>query len=258
MDEGRRRRWIRFWDRISRRYLEDVFESREFYAGIVDFLEREGYFVRDDTVLDVGSGPGTFAFHFATMARKVTAIDTSKGMLDSLRKGAMEQGIETIETARVDWKDFQGGEYDLVFSSLSPAIDGPEALLRMESFSRRSCAYITFGHPDERGCELREGIWEELFGERRERGSYDIRFPFSVLYDGGRSPNLRFFRHTLTWSVPVDQLVEEFVDYFSIFTEVDDEKRRRIREIAESASPGGTYEREYDQSLLLMYWKPDR
>lgn len=59
----------------------------------------------DETVLDMGSGPGTLSLPLAAKAKQVTAVDYSSGMLQALSELAARQNINNISTIEAAWED---------------------------------------------------------------------------------------------------------------------------------------------------------
>lgn len=75
-----------FWSKDAKSYLEDVKKEAAFYERVVKRIQNEGWIERTDEVLDIGSGPGTFALLMASHVRSVTALDEAPGMLDVLQE----------------------------------------------------------------------------------------------------------------------------------------------------------------------------
>ena len=96
----------------------------------------------DETVLDVGSGPGTLALPLAKRAKAVTALDFSTEMLAELRSAAAAAGLENITTVLAAWEDdwqALGVEvHDVAVASRSLADDDlAAALVRLNEWARR-------------------------------------------------------------------------------------------------------------------------
>ena len=73
-------KWRAFWSKDANGYLEDVKAERALYEEVVQRLINEGWVLKDDSILDIGSGPGTFAIPFSRHVRSVTALDDADGM----------------------------------------------------------------------------------------------------------------------------------------------------------------------------------
>lgn len=75
----------------------------------------------DMDVLDFGCGTGLLTLALQPYVRSITGVDSSRGMLDVLRKKIADQGL-TNATARylnIDQGDVLAGSYHLVVSSMT-------------------------------------------------------------------------------------------------------------------------------------------
>ena len=91
-----------FWDQRAPDFAAKA-HSPETREANLRFLERFPW-DPEETVLDVGAGPGTFAIPLAERVRRVTACDASAGMLEQLRLQAQREGVdERITTVQGRW-----------------------------------------------------------------------------------------------------------------------------------------------------------
>jgi len=100
----------------------------------------------DDTVLDIGCGPGTLALALAKKVKKVIAVDYAEQMLEELRAVAAREGITNIETRRLSWEDDWSAlpKADITLASRSLEVGDIEAALsKMTEHARRAC-YLTY------------------------------------------------------------------------------------------------------------------
>lgn len=242
-----------YFDRIAGDYMKQVLSDEPFYRSIVDCLEREGYFRQGDEVLDIACGPGTYTLPFAMHAKAVSALDPAEGMLSVLMQEAGRRGLNNISPIRSRWEDLDLGErYDLVFTALSPGITGPGTFLKMERYSKRSCCYIGFG--DVSNSELSDRLWELIIGESRKSRGFSIGYPFNLLLSKGRKPNVRFFKCERAASEPCEEVIKSNIEWLEMFTRMDQEKEKEVRDYVMARSRDGFYEHIARQSLAALYW----
>jgi SAM-dependent methyltransferase len=94
----------------------------------------------DQTVLDIGAGPGTLSLPIARKVRSVTAVDYSAGMLAALKDNAMRTGIDNIRTVQVSWEDDWSRlgieQHDIAIASRSLAVaDLKGALCKLNRYA---------------------------------------------------------------------------------------------------------------------------
>ena len=244
--------WVKVWDSTARQYLREILLEEPIYREILNFLVRERCLLPEDSVLDIGCGPGTYTFLFAEFARQVTGVDLSEGMLATLRRDAARRGLANIDLACSPWDSYRPeAKFDLVFGALTPALNNPDSLLKMEQCSRRSCCYVAFGNLDN---DPRDALWELLIGEKYHSDAYHITYPLNLLYSIGRKPGLKFFSYDSDTTAMADELIRTYNIYFEMFTPMDDAKRKKISEYILSRSRDGVYRMKMKKVFALLYW----
>ena len=89
--------------------------------------------------------PGNCSRTAPSRARHVTGIDISPKMIAYAEENARQAGLGNVVFSAVPWQsvdiDALGwrGAFDLVFASMSPAVDSEETLLKMHAASRAFC-----------------------------------------------------------------------------------------------------------------------
>jgi SAM-dependent methyltransferase len=151
---------------------------------------------KDDTVLDIGCGPGRISVPMAQRAKSVTSIDTSEKMLAHCKKNAQDAGVTNLNAHLLDWKEAVLGEnleqHDIVIASRSV---GASDIKKASRFARKYVVFIAWANspniPMIRG-DLFKGIEKErkmppMMMDRRL--SYNITF--NMIYDLGYEPNIK-------------------------------------------------------------------
>jgi SAM-dependent methyltransferase len=252
---ARDERWRRYWDLRSESYLEQLAGDEPLREEVVSFMVREGLLAPGDAVLDVGCGPGPYSLIFARSARSVAALDVSQGMLDRLSSAAVDRGIGNIRPICSSWEKYRGRKkYDLVFSSFCPGVNGPEALIKMERHCRRSCCYVTGGGPGQ--PEYMYVLWEMLTGERPQLPAGSHFFAFNMLYESGRMPNVRVFRHRSQRVSSKEEIVRNALQYFGMLLDLDESAERTVEEFVLAHVEEKAGNEESDRSMYLVYWQP--
>ncbi|NLL94537.1 MAG: class I SAM-dependent methyltransferase [Thermoplasmatales archaeon] len=205
---------VRFWDGVASDYKG---EGRgEMISAVLGTLREMG--ALNGTVLDVGSGPGTFSLPFAETAEKVVALDSSEKMLDGLMAKADDLGLSNVSTTLIDWNDYVPRErHDLVFSSLCPGANSPASILRMEAASKGKCAYVSSMNRDE---SVNFEVWRRL-GRKYTYHGYNTGFPYRFLRSIGRKPFFCEISWVHTMDIEASELIERTVRSFGIYGNLD-------------------------------------
>lgn len=138
-------------------------------AATAHQLRLRGLLDENQTVADIGCGPGLFVLEFAKTAGQAVGIDYSGRFVEYARNLALEQGADN---ARFWQKDFLtldvereglADRFDLVFSCLTPAATGEGCLEKLMEMSRGWCCNTTIVHAED---TLAAQVMENVFGER--------------------------------------------------------------------------------------------
>ena len=158
------------WDQRAEAWEKERREKQKGDARVrsaVAYLEEQGLLRPDFHVADVGCGPGRFAVAFARRVRWVTGFDLSPRMIHYGLEYARREGVANLTLQALDFQTLEveaaglRRAFDLVFSSLTPAVHGQAGLEKMMDMSRAYCCNIT--HLYHRNSICRQ-LQEEVFG----------------------------------------------------------------------------------------------
>lgn len=161
--------WEKEWN-SDQLYREN---SQRRVAATAAYLRSKGLLQETDEVIDIGCGPGYFVAEFAKTARHAVGADLSSQMLEYGARYARELGVTNTSYVECDFKqaDVEAlgwkERFDLVFTSITPAISGLDGLDRILQMSRGWCFNSCFVHSEE---ELENRILEELWHKKRSDG----------------------------------------------------------------------------------------
>jgi ubiquinone/menaquinone biosynthesis C-methylase UbiE len=103
------------WNAVAPGYDEVVFgQLPGLIEAAIELLRPE----REDTILDVATGPGTLAVRLAPRVRRVVAIDFAPVMIERLRARTMRSHLANLEARVMDGQelDFEDESFDAVAS----------------------------------------------------------------------------------------------------------------------------------------------
>lgn len=258
--DASQRRWrrdysVEFWNRRAKWYNEAVTRRTDRTQRLIAKLGLDPEY----TVLDIGSGPGTFAIPIAKIVKHVTAIDISKGMLTCLRENAKREGVGNIMCINKKWEDVELGndieEHDIVIASYSlfAMLDIKEALLKMTRVARKAIYLLTSAG------ELTSNynkLWPKLYGEEYVPGP-DYIYIVNVLYQMGICANVEILEDELKQRF---SSLDEAVEYqMEIFNEVPPGAEEVIREnLAETlVEEEGAFWSKQKAKTAMIWWRKE-
>ena len=142
---ARNLRWMRYYAQINDPTRSGEAEIDPHAAEVVDLLFHQGLLTPESSVLDIGSGSGTYALAFAARGCKVTAMDMDPNALRILQTHAEQLHLNRITCREQMWEDvLPDTRYSFVFTSMCPAICDDHELLRMQALSDHARANDPF------------------------------------------------------------------------------------------------------------------
>jgi SAM-dependent methyltransferase len=154
----------------------------------------------EDTLLDMGCGPGRLSVPLAQRVKSVTSLDMSEAVLRYCETNARAAGLTNLTTKKMDFHDAVAGEniglHDVVICSRSV---GLWDLKKLSGFASRLTAIVLFANAPAipqllsnifRGTTADQKHKQPFlkFGQDR-RVNYNIFY--NIAYDLGYEPNVR-------------------------------------------------------------------
>ena len=241
---------IEFWNEYAGNYSS--FQQGDLPERIIERLFETETLKPDYSVLEIGSGPGTYSLKLAPRVRILTCMDSSEKMLDILGRSIKNSGYTNIERFLEDWNEYVPKKgYDACIATLCPGSGSEESLIRMEKSARRSCIIVSWyaNHGD----DLNENIWKELGRDY----SYDIRKSTGVqdwLKENGREFKMEILSTHITQDIPLTDIITREKSAFKAYGQRDVEEI--VKKILEPCTMNGIVHFDHINEMKLIYWKP--
>jgi len=262
------------WDEVANMYNEMTRMEARSTAQAISLLP----IGPEDSVLDVGCGPGRLIVPLAKIARSVTGVDAFAQMLSSARQNAQNAGLKNIKFLQKSWLDDDAleaiGKHDVIIASRSVGLGDIEKLNKIAKkyvvlmcFFESSLREIWQGflqgiadeQPQEAGeSEPRACASETCERKRREEARENDRMfgynvTFNMLYDMGANPNVRIMQDIYEKEFASR---EEAYEHFRFAGEIPTDKERIYRAnvdkyLTQTAS-GWRFERK--ARSYVMWW----
>ena len=206
----------------------------------INYLDSKGLLEKNYDVADIGCGPGRFAAAFAKYVHKVVGLDISDKMVKHGMEHIQNEGLNNailytcnFQTLDIDKSGYTHA-FDLVFSSMTPAIHNMDGLIKSMEMSRAWCCNIT--HLDRRNS-LREQILQEVFG-KQTAPQWNGRWFFSlfnILFLLGYNPETSYEKlHRETWVTPDEHYIDFLMEHMLPSEEHTQENANKIMQWIQS------------------------
>lgn len=250
----------RFWDERAEEYNKKDIQKKEKsdFSDILDFIEL-GQDRKLKNVLDIGCGTGFYSIQFSEISEHVTGTDISENMLDYAEKNSKEKNRRNITFVKKIWSELNLEEFkwkenfDLVFASMTPAIDSHEDLMKMINCGRNLFFLSGFA---ERKDSIKDEISKVILGyDNRNLRRNKVYRIFNLLWDMGYYPKINYKDSNWIRSKSVDKFYEEFLIYFGGKKSLTEEDKVVIKNYLEREAVGGMVQEKTTSKVAWLYWK---
>ena len=243
------------WDKKA-----ESFAGRNKSATYIDLFLAQLPLDPTMSVLDIGSGPGTLALPIAKRVKNVSAIDFSRGMLDTLKKFALAENINNITCVQCAWEDDWSDKgllpHDIAIASRSMGVKDLEpALDKINSFAKQ---YVFLS--DRIGATPFDlGAFKAL--DRPFTLGPDYIYTLNTLYTMGIHPNVTVLELEPEVTYPsMDEAISSFSWMFHDITadELIALKQYIQSKIVSSGSHEITIRKDSPPRWALIWWKKSK
>ncbi len=149
----------------------------------------------NDTVVDIGCGPGRLTVPMAHKAKSVTCVDAYEKMLERCVRNAKNAGLENVKPLSQNWLDEDAvdkiGKHDIAVASRSV---GMFDIIKLNQLATKYVFVMSFANaPSLREIQLDflEGITDiPPFQSRPDDRLFDYNLTFNMVYDMGANPSV--------------------------------------------------------------------
>ncbi|AKA67665.1 class I SAM-dependent methyltransferase [Clostridium scatologenes] len=250
----------KFWNQRAEEFNRKDIQKEEKidFCYILDFLE-VGKDVRFENVLDIGCGTGFYSIQFSQISDYVVATDISQNMITYAENNSKEKNIDNIAFVKKPWSELSLEEFDcnekfdLVFASMSPAIDSYEDLMKMINCGKN--LYFLSGFV-ERKNNLKDELLKIIFNSSNKNPHGNkIYCAFNILWNMGYYPKITYKDSSWERFESVDELYLEFLSYFQRTKVLTKEDKSIINNYIESKAVDGLVQEKTRAKIAWLCWK---
>jgi len=233
------------------------FAKRNSTSPFVDLVLQHIALDSKTTILDGGSGPGTLTLPLASLAKSVTALDYSKGMLEELRDRAQIQGKTNIRTVLGSWEDdweaLHIKKHDICIACRSLSVNNLEkALAKLNNYAKRAVFIVDRINPTPFDNDAFEAI------NRPFRSGPDYIYTINTLYSMKIHPNVKII--SLGLETQFNDMEAALASYRWMFKDLTEKEELILTEYITANSRTSNngkliLKRSVPQRWAMIWWK---
>lgn len=258
---GKRTSQSEYWNGRAEDFARSTIHSASKSSRIdkvFNYLRSFGVLQPGIKILDIGSGPGSFAIPLAALGYEVVALDPSPKMLEILQANIPPDLPGNITTVEGLWEEidiYQMGwdsKFDLVFASMCPGVHDRNALEKMMLCSKEWCYLSAFS--GSRKFPIYDEILSKLFDRKYSNHFNDVIFPFNLLYSLGFQPSITFWNTSTRHPQELGQVKSEIHDIAGNIAQLNPEMEAVIDEVIAKHSINGKVQQQITSAVGMIVW----
>ena len=249
----RNARWIPYYAYLAGQQENSDATIEPHAEEVTASLFERGLLTPASSVLDIGSGTGTFALAFAKHCQAITALEMDAASQHVCQKQAEQLGLTNISHQTEMWETYQPNQrFDFVFSSMCPAICNYTELQKMESLSDHSCGVlaVTRGSYDRHRKRLMQMLDVHPAGGM----TTEALWYYESLYLAGKQPEVRCWSRHFAYTLPLEEMILRNERYFEIFGIAAADSRPILTQYFQTIAKDGLIEDETQLNTALVTW----
>ncbi|HHX87535.1 MAG TPA: class I SAM-dependent methyltransferase [Firmicutes bacterium] len=249
---------VEFWNSFASGFIAHAAPAMEQRLNnVITALEQEKMLSPDIEILDVGCGPGTYALPFARRVKAVTALDGAREMCRMLEQKAEKEKLTNITVLERLWEDVDlvgeslANRFDLVFVSMTPAVNDYKTLLKLNQTSRQHCCLVSrVGNYD----PVRRELWQVVFKQDEPKPDRDLVYIFNFLFARGYYPTMHYFSIEQTEEQTVNNALKSLCQGLWHYMEITPEVKENILAFVQQRSVNGIFRSTIRTYFNIMTW----
>ena len=222
-----------------------------------DFMIRTLNEFPNATVVDIGAGSGAWVSLFSPLASRVTAIDSSKSMLEQLKIRIQAENLDHVNILEGCWPEVKLEPHDICFCShaMYGAEDFESYISAMQAVTRKRIILLIRA-PQEDG--LMSQAFNMVWGHPYDSPNYQIAI--NILWQMGIFPNVIMEEDHLwkPWAHrTIEEALEEMKSRLGLFEAGEWDKK--LWDLLENnlTRQNGEYIWPTAMRTALLYWDPN-
>lgn len=246
---------INLWDEKAEHFGNYVIPTAE-NDKFIKLLKDESLINKDFKVLDVGCGGGKYTLALSQECRYIYGIDLSPKMIDYANENKRKFNAENTSFICDDWHELDMNKsnlyksFDLVFASMTPAIQSASTFEKMNEASKKYCVLRC-------NIKRKDFVYDklsEILNISQKEENLNFLYAFNMLYLQGYTPSIKYEEKNWSYKEPLEKAYSTYVKKIKTIKKINDYEENKIREFLKGISKNGYIEEEINSTIATLIW----
>lgn len=246
---------INLWDEKAEyfgSYTIPTVDNDEF----IKLLKDENLINKDFKVLDIGCGGGKYTLALSEECSHIYGIDLSPKMIEYANQNKSKLHINNASFICDDWHELDIKKsklykaFDLVFASMTPAIESISTFEKMNEVSKRYCVLRC-------NIKRRDLVYDklsEILNISQNKENLNFLYAFNILYLQSYNPIIKYENKTWSYKEPIDKAYNTYTKKLKTIRKINDNEEYKIHNFLKSISYNGYVEEKIKSTVGTLIW----
>lgn len=246
---------INLWDEKAEHFGDYTIQAME-NNKFIKLLKDENLINDDFKVLDVGCGGGKYTLTLSKECSHIYGIDLSPKMIYYANENKKKFNINNAYFICDDWHELSMKEsnlykkFDLVFASMTPAIQSASTLEKMNEASKKYCVLRS-------NIKRKDSVYDKLMkilNISENEQNLNFLYALNMLFLQGYMPKINYEEKSWFYKEPLEKAYNTYIKKIKTIKEINEYEKNKIKQFLIDISNNGYIEEEINSTIAILIW----
>lgn len=226
----------------------------------IKLLQDKKLIDKDFEVLDIGCGGGKYTLALSSKCKNIYGIDLSPKMIDYAIINKDKLHIDNAYFICDDWHDIDVQnsnlykKFDLVFASMTPAIQSASTFEKMNKVSKKYCVLRC-------NIKRRDFIYDKIIkrlGIYQEKENLNFLYAFNMVYLQGYNPKIYYEDKNWSYEESLEKAQKTYIKKIKTMKIINNSEENKIKKFLQDISSNGYIKENINSTIATLIWCVDK
>lgn len=249
---------INLWDEKAEHFGNYKILTME-NDNFMKFLKNRNFIKNDFKVLDVGCGGGKYTISLSKECNHIYGVDLSPKMIYYANENKRKFNINNVSFICDDWHELNikksnlYKQFDLVFASMTPAIQSVSTLEKMNEASKKYCALRS-------NIKRNDSVYDKIrkiLNAPESKANLNFLYAINMLLLQGYMPKIDYEDKNWFYKEPLKKAYNTYIKKIKTIRKINEDEENEIKQFLKDISHNGCVEEEISSTIATLIWSID-